>query len=361
MTPYFIAFCISILSTFLAQKKKKGFIFYLYSILAVAPLVVVAAYRDPEIGTDTINYINLFNSAVDHNGDFDEYIDTHTSFEFVFLLYNYIISLITTDIVVYYFITYSIIVGATYSCAIRLKQYINPTIFMLVYVLLFYSESLNIMRQYIAISFVLVATTNLIYGRNRRYIIWSVLAYLFHTSAIISFVIGAIYFICKRYPFKQNLYKYLVIAIVMIVGSLAIEYLPSLGWLKMVEAKLSQYIDTEISEMSNSHIAICICSLLYLIVTNRNNAFNSMTLLVVFFTLILYLSPIMNATLYRATIYFSSMLCFAVAYTLKNSTNTMLKTATIALLVFYASFYAFSIVINGSQQVVPYTSTALGI
>jgi hypothetical protein len=55
------------------------------------------------------------------------------------------------------------------------------------------------------------------------------------------------------------------------------------------------------------------------------------------------------------------MLCFAVAYTLKNSNNTMLKAATIALLVFYASFYAFSIVINGSQQVVPYTSTALGI
>lgn len=360
MTPYFIAFCISIISTYFAQKVSRGLQLYILSFFAVAPLILLAAYRDYSVGTDTINYMSLFNSAIEFRGNYDQYIDTNPSFEKAFLTYNYILAHFTSSVEVYFAITYSIIIGLFYASAFRLRKYISPTVFMLIFMLLFYSESLNIMRQYISVAFVMWAVTNLITGKTFKYIIWVLVASLFHTSAIVAFIIGALYYISKRFPFKQNINKYFILCALMLAAGYVMQYIPNISILEMAENKLRGYIDsTEIGSISNSHLALCIATAIYLLCTHKEKPFYSTTLLTTIYTLALFVSPYMNAALYRITIYYLVMFCFAISYTYKNSSTIMQTIFTVLILIIYAGFYTFSFVISGAQQVVPYTSKIL--
>ena len=93
MFPYIVVFIISIFATYKVRYySSKKLIFYIYSVIAITPLVLLAALRDHNIGTDTPNYVYLFQSAVENNGSLLYYFIQHPSFEKGFLLYNYILT-----------------------------------------------------------------------------------------------------------------------------------------------------------------------------------------------------------------------------------------------------------------------------
>ncbi|MBE6199314.1 MAG: EpsG family protein [Rikenellaceae bacterium] len=362
MLPYIITFCISIIATYNAQRcKSKNVKFYFHSFFVVLPLAILVAVRDSNIGTDTVNYMYLFADAVYNNDSILRYILLHPVFELGFLLYNFLVAQFVSSVELYYLITYGIIIGVTYVGAIKLKDYIKPHIFMTVYLLLFFSDSLNIMRQYIALTFIILALSNLLTKKYFRYLFWTFFACLFHTSAIISITIGVVYWITRKYSFQNHKFLYVVVLIVAFIVSISIGYFANMGLFPIFEDKLASHMDSSNgSGVSNSYIVVCLSTLICLYACRIKTPEFSMMLMMVCFTMIFYLSPAMNAVLYRLTIYFNILMCISVAYIYKNTSPRCLSYVRL-LLGLYLVFYIFSIVISGTGEVIPYSSELLGI
>ena len=358
MFPYLVAFVISIVATYLsANSSGRGFTKFLYTLFAVAPLVILAAFRAHTIGTDTPNYVALFRDAVQEGGGIVRYIYLHPSFEFGFLAYNYIIAQFVKTMEVYYLITYGLIVGFTYASAMRLKDYLSPTVFMTVYYFLYFSDTLNVMRQYIAIAFVFYAIANLFTDRTKTYIAFTILASLFHASAVLSFLIGILYFIVKRFPLSENKVIYAAFGFMAFLAIMKMDAFAHMNLIPVFESKLQNHLNNALDGgVSNSHIMVCFCTLVFIFYSHaKGNAACDLFLLMLILTLIFYLSPSMNATLYRFTLYFNTLTCFAVSYVYKGSAKkTKNRYFVLALLSLYVFFYFFSIVISKTNDVIPY-------
>lgn len=363
MLPYLFAFFISILATYNSQKYNSyNCGFYVHAFFAVAPLVIVAALRDSSIGTDTLNYIYLFQNGVRHRDSLMTYIILNPSFEIGFLVYNFLIVQIVSKLELYYVITYSMIFGITFSSAVKMRKYIAPHIFMIIYVFLFFSDSLNLMRQYIAVSFVLLAVSFLFNGKKNIYILLTFLASTIHTSAIVSIVIGGMYFILRKYPFRTNKFIYLLICVLIVITSVNIDIFTNMGLVPVFEEKLNSHLTiSSDGGVSNSHIMIYLFTLTVVFCFHKNNFFLELILLLQCFTMIILLSPSVNSILYRLTIYFNIMICYAISYIYKNSHKEKTRILLYMLIGVYIFFYFFSIVINGTHEVIPYSSKILGI
>lgn len=363
MLPYLIIFIISIIATYKAQKcRTKNLLFYFHTCFAIIPLVLLAAYRDESIGTDTANYIYLFEDAIENRRSLINYISLHPSFEIGFLIYNFLIAQCTESIIVYFIVTYGFIVGLTYASALKLRAYISPHIFMFIYVFIFFSETLNGQRQYMAISLIIYAVANLLIGGKIKYLVLTIIACFFHTSAIISIVIGGTYWLVRKYPLYNHKLLYTIICIIVLVVAFGMGRFTNLGWLPIFERKLSNSItSTSSNGISNSHLLVCIYTLFVLLCSYKKSVIYELTLLTTIYTFIFYLSPDMNGIMYRLTLYFNIMMCISVSYIFNTSNRVSTKMNIIILLTFYVVFYMFSIVISGTHEVVPYSSSILGI
>lgn len=366
MFPYLIAFIISIFATYNASRCKTGGMwFYIHSLFAILPLVILAAFRDPNIGTDTRNYIYLFGSALGNHIDHWNYILSHPSFEIGFLCYNFIVAKAVVNVESYYIITYGIIIGLVYMSAFKLKKSISPHIFIFIYLFLFFSDTLNVMRQYIAVSLVILAVANLFTGNNKKYLLWTIIACLFHTSALISIGIGITYWVVKKYPIHKYILLYLAICAIVLYVGWHLTTFANIGIFSTFTSKLMNHLTNKDSgDVSNSHIAVNLCTLIFLLSNYRNNrkdtAFETM-LLITLFTMLFYASPFINAILYRLTVYFNVITCFAVSYVHKSDRNINNRIMIMILLALYVLFYFYSIVISGTHDVIPYSSNILEI
>ena len=366
MFPYLIAFFISLFATHNASKyKTRSLLFYIHSCFAILPLLIITAYRDATVGTDTENYIHLFENCSSYKADLWSYILLNPTFEIGFLCYNFVIAQKILSVEVYYIITYGIILGLIYGSAFKLKRYISPTIFIFVYLLLFYSDSLNVMRQYIAVSFVVLAIANLFTDKNTKYIFWTIIAFFFHSSALISIGIGITYWIIKKYPVHKHKFLFLIICIAVLCIGLSISFFANVGLLPTFEEKMSNHMNNANSGgISSSHIVTCLCTLIFLFYNHKNfnrNTISETMLMITIFTMLFYLSPSMNAILYRLTIYFNVITCFSISYAYKNNKKKNNRVFVNSLLILYMLFYIYSIVISGTNEVVPYSSSILGI
>lgn len=366
MLPYLIVFLISLFATHNASKyKTKSLSFYIHSCFAIMPLLVITAYRDATIGTDTESYIYLFEKCFSYKDDLWSYILLNPNFEIVFLCYNFIIAQEILSIEAYYIITYGIILGLIYISAFKLNRYISPTIFIFVYLFLFYSDSLNIMRQYIAVSFVVLAIAHLFTDNNTKYIFWTTIAFLFHSSALMSLGIGVTYWTIKKYPVHKHKFLFLIICIAVLCIGLSISFFANIGLLPTFEEKMLNHINnTNSGGISSSHIVTCLCTLIFLFYNHINfhrNTISETMLIITIFTMLFYLSPSMNAILYRLTIYFNVITCFSISYAYKNNRNKNNRVFVISLLILYVLFYIYSIVIYRTNEVIPYSSSILGI
>lgn len=362
MLPYLIVFIISIIATYKAQKcKTKNLLFYLHTCFAIIPLVLLAAFRDESIGTDTPNYIYLFEDAIENKGSIINYIFRHPSFEIGFLTYNFCIAQCTESIIIYYIVTYGAIIGLTYASALKLRAYISPHIFMFIYVFIFFSETLNGQRQYMAISLVIYAVANLLIGGGIKYLVLTIIACFVHTSSIISIVIGGTYWQIRKFPIYNHKLRYAIICIIVLVVAFGMGRFANMGLLPIFEAKLSNSMTKVSGGISNSYLLVCIYTLFVLFCSYKRSEIYDLTLLTTIYTFIFYLSPDMNGIMYRLTLYFNIMVCISIPYIFNASKGVFTKMNVIMLLIFYVAFYIFSIVISGTQEVIPYSSSILGI
>ena len=160
MLEYLLCFRISVLFAYQAEKSKNKFIFLLFSLISILFPVILAALRDYSIGVDTSHYLRgTWSMAVKRTDSLSRFLTTYLRVsakdEIVYAWFLWIIAKISNGSNrIFLFATQLVIVGGVYIGAFRLKHHANPAFTMLIFYLLYYHHSLNITRQYMAMSII---------------------------------------------------------------------------------------------------------------------------------------------------------------------------------------------------------------
>lgn len=195
-----------------------GFVFYkikhktkltvIISMLIVAlPLSILAGLRYG-IGTDYFSYLEIMQSARRGSVYFTQ-VAMRFKLEKGFSFFIYFISnIFHNDGIVFFIIEYITLFFAFYAFA-RLHKQLNIMVAICLYYLMFYNYSLNISRQMLAMSFILLSISFLLTKKHFGYFVSVCVAYLIHSSAIIGGVFGIVYFIFKNRKIKYVTYKHI--------------------------------------------------------------------------------------------------------------------------------------------------------
>lgn len=192
MLIYLLAFSSSCVFAYFARKSSSSrgnFAFWMFSFLSIACLVTVAGLRDYSIGIDVKNYLRFpiyWKGAVTSSsvGAYLKFYLRDGNKEVLFALLMGLIAQTTGEYRVFLFAAHIVIISGIYIGAVRERKYINFELVPLFFGLLFFSHSMNIMRQYMAMSLVFAFFHDLEERKYIRYGIAVCVAMLFHTSAL---------------------------------------------------------------------------------------------------------------------------------------------------------------------------------
>ncbi len=215
---------IFIISTYFIQtgSKCKGSQQPIMVSMGVILLAIVATFRSNDVGTDTSTYIELYDSII-----YDEsinpvlmmsqtdpffilscFISEHLGeYQFIFFLYSVL--------------TYSFL----YAALNKYKRYLPVWLGFIFFLFLFYNASLNIMRQILALTFVLWSTTFLFEGKKKKFFILALLSICFHLTAILGCIIIYIAYKFINSHSKNKSFIYLMFCIGAIMMFLCVNYI----------------------------------------------------------------------------------------------------------------------------------------
>ena len=156
---------------------------------------LLAGLRDYSIGTDVLVYGNTWFEYAISDADFHHYIawGTASGIDLIYCIINYIIARFTDNAHWFYFIFSFITTGLIYKSAEDNRDIVEPYFVMLSYYLLFYNQSLNMLRQSLALA---IAACSFSYIRKNQYpqfALCAILAFLAHRSAIVVILLLLIY------------------------------------------------------------------------------------------------------------------------------------------------------------------------
>ncbi|RCE12933.1 EpsG family protein [Aeromonas caviae] len=182
----FISFYILLVSFSLLltsrQRKVSSKVFILLSLLLFIFYTIVIGLRDFDMQGDTRNYLAMFHQA---ENDFSGLISSRIEYGFVLLLKG--LSLI--DLSERQFI-FSVAVLQSCLWFVALKKYFTKPVFLLLSTLIFismfffYNLGSNVLRQGLAMPFLILAMHYLFKGHKFRFVAMSVLSFLFHKTTL---------------------------------------------------------------------------------------------------------------------------------------------------------------------------------
>lgn len=206
---YIVCFALSAVFAWLANKKAENkILFYTFSIISIATVVLLAGLRDFSIGIDTESYMTkkLYWDGAIKSATLTDYIYDYilTGYgEPFFALLIGIIAQFTGDFSFFLTVAHGIIITCVYVGAFRLRKHVNPEWVLTIFYFLFFNHSLNGIRQYVAMAIIFAFLADLIQEKYLRFCIIVFCATLFHKTALIAMGFLIIYFII--YPPKLKL------------------------------------------------------------------------------------------------------------------------------------------------------------
>ena len=222
---YIVFFLISCFLIWLSEKSPSRNIGKFLAFIAILLPCILAGMRADTIGTDVRVYVEPMYNAAKQSTSFSSYMGQRwytiwrymyvNKFEIGFTTLVYLIEKLGGSLGTVLFFIHALIVAPIYLGLKRMKKPYPVYLGMLVFYLLFYNTSLNMMRQWIAMSVLFYGLSYLIINEKKKYLITIVVACLFHTSALMGV---AIYFL---YMYSQKQREYIKIANFRLSGSLA--------------------------------------------------------------------------------------------------------------------------------------------
>lgn len=216
MAVYLIGFAVSVLLIALSEKKHWK-VFFLCSLVALLIPCLIAGLRSERVGTDVRVYIKpMFQVAFESNSIqeyfngswFAEYRDVPISrFEYGFSLLIFVVTKLTGKMEAVLFAIAACVILPVFLALAKNRKNIPVWLGMLVFYLLFYNATLNMMRQWIAMGLMLLAFQFLLEKKYWVTLILSAATLLFHYSAVIVLLIYVVYALlrlCNRYTLREG-------------------------------------------------------------------------------------------------------------------------------------------------------------
>lgn len=190
---YIACFAVSALFAWLANNKAKNKImFYIFSAVSIAVVVLLAGLRDFSIGIDTENYMTraLYWDGAIKSATLTDYIYKYIISGYgepFFALMIGIIAQFTGNFKVFLTLAHLVIITCVYIGAFRLRKHINPEWVLIVFYFFFFNHSLNIIRQYMAMAIVFAFFADILEKKYIRFCLIILLALQFHTISVVAF------------------------------------------------------------------------------------------------------------------------------------------------------------------------------
>ena len=202
MIPYLATFAISILFCAageweLQKRRKAGF--FLCAVSVIFP-VVLAAAREYTVGTDVLTYGNyVFQGALKAQSP-GSFLRSRKDIELLYKALAYAVSRVTNNPHWFYFATALIICAFTMWGLLYYRRWCSVTLAWSCFLFLFYGDTLNTMRQCLALAVVFAAFPFFLEKKYLRFAILSVIAILFHVTGIIALALPVIYVFMEVLP-----------------------------------------------------------------------------------------------------------------------------------------------------------------
>ena len=218
---YLVIFCIASICFAASQRNTSVVISFdrrklfrastIYGVFGILVLSIIAGIRSSSVGVDVETYVISSFFRVSNYTSFLTVIENH-KLELGYEFLEYFVSRINADVHYLHFATALIVTGCTYTFIKRFSDKISIAMAMLVFMCMYFNQSLNIVRQWLAIAiYIGIGGGHLIERKSVKYFLSCTLAMLFHTSAIITF---PIYFI---YGYLNTGYRHQKRALIIIV------------------------------------------------------------------------------------------------------------------------------------------------
>lgn len=155
--------------------KKILFIFFIF-------FYVLFAFRSQDVGNDTKAYIEVFNMI--KNFTWPKMREGHGRYEIGFLYYIKLLSCISIHHQILFIVSGILIIISSYKLIVNYSNFILLSVFLF-FTMRIFDDSMNILRQYLAISCIIYSYKYLRKKRIFLFVLWVLVASLFHKSAIV--------------------------------------------------------------------------------------------------------------------------------------------------------------------------------
>lgn len=226
MAVYLIGFTVSLILIAMTEKKKTG-IFIAASAIALLIPCLIAGLRAQTIGTDVMVYVKPLTQAAIMADDLKGFFNTYwfaswrnlyaMDYDIGFSLLVYVVAQLTDSLGAVLFTIQAFMILPIYMALARTRKQFPVWLGMLVYYFLSYNSTLNLMRQWVAMGFLLLAFQLLTEKKLWRTLLLTAVACLFHSTAVVALPLYLIYWVLKRLRGKQLVHNNFQIGAPMVV------------------------------------------------------------------------------------------------------------------------------------------------
>lgn len=358
MLPYILVFSI-IFSMSLVFDLFSNKILKIFSLLIILlSITYLYFFRDYSVGKDTYEYVRFFSEIINlnHIGDVIAY-SQNNNIEYGFALIIYLFSFLTYPPAFFAFFAFiSYFNLLVFACYLR----VNLTL----YILLFFSvsnyflTSFNILRQNIALSFVILSLIYLFKEKKGIFVFFVFIASFFHYTSLVALFFLPIYYYRERL-YNKSYYLmilffftyYLIMNFVLMRLDKYLFYLES----DSVTNKLSWFLVF-------FHILIYIISVIFLklkgIIKDQMKFFLIINSIFLGFLMAYQLFEITNQGIFRVLYYFmwASNLCLLYLLSLFCLKNRIILNILVFLILIIYQIY---LIIYSGQNFYPYQYNAM--
>ena len=369
---YLITFaCALFIINFASKNKNNPPIYYGSITIVILLLSYIAGMRDIGVGTDTITYTeSYFRNGSAYTGIPEIILEQDLPFDKAYLILNYIGAQITNQTWIALLLTEFIItIFLFWGSTLFFKENKGLTIFIFLYLFIFYNQSLNFMRQMCAVS---ICYVSIYYSIKRKWIPFSILifiAYHFHSSAIMGLIVPVIYYICliknKRI---RNFYLFLSILIGLLFYTSFYYILNIIGGMNsMTEIYADRYgAQSSYSSIGNfpkTKLIIFIFIYILLFISYKKNIIKSVInlygIVIHSFYILMFLLSNYIVYLYRISFYLYIIDLTLISIILASKQITKPLKYSFYIIIIFSWYYEY--ILNNSCETYPYSSQILGI
>ncbi|MGZ7863356.1 EpsG family protein [Ligilactobacillus salivarius] len=374
MIIYIVCFIFSLIFSYGYEKSN---IKLLMAISLFFP-VAIAAFRADIIGTDVQVYARqLYNIAI-NSKNFDEFLNMKwyaiwrfkevSEFELGYTILVYLSAKLKS---------FTFLLGCTqfltiFPLYLSLNRYKNRykyivTIGLSIYYLLFFNMSLNMMRQWIAMTMIMLAY---VYLKDSKYVqstIIFIIAVLFHRTAIIGLGVLITYVLLRKnkreifLKFSTKRYNLNIVIFITIITLLITTVLSNSFRIMLTNllglSDYSTYVNGTVAISINQIYTDIPVLLLFLMIWKRRKNIEDYTFLTfcVFSNIVLSQLSSVMAYSSRIVLYISVFKMLIVPIYLNNLQGRLKKIITLILiLLLYSIYWYYTYVIKGTDATVPY-------